>query len=285
MVIAEGRPLILIDVDDVLNLIEFSSAARRHLAFHHGWRRGKAWSEGREYQLIVNPAHGRILRGLGDATGAELAWATTLEEAANRYVAPLLGLPQLPTVVPAPVGGKAAHVVPWTAGRPFVWLDNDEIELATAERLTRDKGQPHLGVRVDPAIGLTARNVELARGSAAWSDDAVTVLFRCLQGLVLRRRVPGAGRFPRSGSRSWGQDRTWRPSAVGRVPGRGPHRFAVDAQAREGGSLTAEGRGLRDLADRPGLHRGLLVDDEVGVGGIGPAAAAVAPASRGSPGV
>lgn len=162
---AGSGPLILVDVDDVLNMIQFSSASRRHLEWHHGWRRGKAWSGGREYQLIVNPAHGRLLRGLANAVGAELAWATTLEAAANMHVAPLLGLPPLPTVIPAPVGGKAAHVVPWTAGRPWVWLDNDERELAAASRLAQEAGQPHLCVPVNPATGLTAGNAEQAR---AW---------------------------------------------------------------------------------------------------------------------
>ncbi|MBO0805007.1 MAG: hypothetical protein J2P25_18275 [Nocardiopsaceae bacterium] len=162
-VTGESRPLILVDVDEVLNLIGFSSASRRHLAHHHGWRRGKAWSEGREYQLFVNPAHGRLLRDLARSTGAELAWATTLEDAANSYVAPLIGLPRLPAVIPAPVGEKAAHAVPWTAGRRWVWLDNDEDELATASRLARQAGQPHLCVPVNPATGLTARDAELAR--------------------------------------------------------------------------------------------------------------------------
>ena len=165
MVTTRNKPLILVDVDDTLNLIEFSSAARRHLGFHHGWRRGKAWSDGREYQLLVNPAHGRLLRELAAVTGAQLAWATTLEEAANRYVAPLLGLPRLPVATPAPVGDKAAHVVPWTSGRPWVWLDNDEDELAQASRLAWAAGQPHLCVPVNPATGLTARHAELAR---AW---------------------------------------------------------------------------------------------------------------------
>ena len=176
-VTADSRPLILVDVDDVLNMIEFSSASRRHLEFHHGWRRGKAWDGFREYQLIVNPAHGRLLRDLADTTGAELAWATTLEDAANMYVSPLLGLPKLPTVVPAPVGGKAAHVVPWTAGRPWVWLDNDEGELMAASRLARQIGQPHRCVQVNPATGLTAKDAEQARAWLAGDTPGGTPAF------------------------------------------------------------------------------------------------------------
>lgn len=168
---ADGRPLVLVDVDDVLNMIEFSSASRRHLVHHHDWRRGHAYSGGCRYTLIVNPAHGPILRDLAASTGAELAWATTLEDAANQYVAPLLGLPRLPTVTPAPAGDKAAHVVPWTVGRPWVWLDNDETELAAASHLAQQTGQRHLCVPVNPALGLTARDAEQAR---AWLTGTTT---------------------------------------------------------------------------------------------------------------
>jgi hypothetical protein len=210
-VTADSRPLILVDVDDVLNLIEFSSAARRHLAHHHGWRRGKAWSGGREYQLIVNPAHGRLLRDLAGVAGAELAWATTLEDAANMYVAPLLGLPRLPAVIPAPVGEKAAHVVRWTAGRPWVWLDNDQGELAAASRLARQAGQPHQCVPINPAIGLTARDAELARtwltgetpgGTPGFNDvnvpcgDASCPWSRSQGGLPERRRKAARSAAP-----------------------------------------------------------------------------------------
>ena len=195
MITAQNTPLILVDVDDTLNLIGFSSAARRHLAFHHGWRRGKAWSGGREYQLLVNPAHGRLLRELAAVTGAQLAWATTLEEAANRYVAPLLGLPALPVVTPAPAGEKAPHVVPWTDGRPWVWLDNDKEELATASRLARAAGQPHLCVAVNPATGLTARRAELPRAWLAGKHPAKTAGRSMMSpARAVTRHAPGPGR-------------------------------------------------------------------------------------------
>lgn len=80
-------------------------------------------------------------------------------------MAPLLGLPRLPVVTPAPRRRKAAHAVPWTGRRPWVWLDNDIGELDAASGLARAVRQPHLCVHVDPATGLTARHAELAR---AW---------------------------------------------------------------------------------------------------------------------
>lgn len=160
------KPLILVDVDGVINhRIMFSSSARRHLAHRHGWRTGRAWSNGEASALIVNPAFGQLLRSLAEDTGAELAWATTWEDAANLYIAPLAGLPQLPVAAPAPYKAKAGHVVPWTGGRPWVWLDDSERELAAADLLANQAGQPHLCVRVNPARGLTAADVTQAR---AW---------------------------------------------------------------------------------------------------------------------
>src|SRR6266702_1054221 len=57
--------------------------------------------------------------------------------------------------------------------------------------------------------------------------------------------------------------------------GEGFLELPVGAQALEGGGEAAECAGHPVLADRPGGHGGLLVDDQVGVGGAGPAVAAV----------
>src|SRR5271166_6835967 len=61
---------------------------------------------------------------------------------------------------------------------------------------------------------------------------------------------------------------------VGAV-GEGFLELAVDSQALEGGGETAATLGQPVLADRPGGHCGLLVEDQVRVGGDGPAAGAV----------
>jgi len=57
--------------------------------------------------------------------------------------------------------------------------------------------------------------------------------------------------------------------------GEGLVELPVDAQPLEGGVQAAERRGERVFADRPGAHRGLVVDDQVGAGGVGPAGAPV----------
>ena len=155
----QSRAWVLLDVDGPLNP-SFSSRQRSRLSYHHGWRNKKVWAGGQQYRLFVNPEHGTWLRALAADTGAELAWASTWEEHANRCVAPLIGLPSLP-VAPARAGAKARSVVPWTGGRPFAWLDDDEDELAEASRLAA--GQPHLCVLVDERIGLTQDHVGQVR--------------------------------------------------------------------------------------------------------------------------
>ncbi len=57
--------------------------------------------------------------------------------------------------------------------------------------------------------------------------------------------------------------------------GEGFLELPVDAKPFEGGGEAAACLGQPVLADRPGGHGGLLVDDQVRVGGAGPAAAAV----------
>lgn len=92
---------------------------------------------GERLGLTLNPAHGRLLRVLAGAAGAELAWATTWEDLANRYIGPVLGLPELPVVLPCEYGAKAGTVVPWTNGRPWVWFDDSGRELEHADSSRR----------------------------------------------------------------------------------------------------------------------------------------------------
>jgi hypothetical protein len=59
------------------------------------------------------------------------------------------------------------------------------------------------------------------------------------------------------------------------VVGEGFFELAVDAKAFQGGGQAAAALGQPVLADRPGGHGGLLIDDQVRVGGAGPAQVAV----------
>ena len=158
----DNRPLILLDVDGVVN-VSASSAVRSHRCFHDGWRQPKVQVSGYPYRVFHNPAIGPLIRGLAQETGAELAWATMWGNWANISISPLLGLPQDLPVSPA-AGGlprKASAVVPWTAGRPFVLFEDDQAEIWTYSALTMH--QPCLLVHVNEYEGLTEANIGLAR--------------------------------------------------------------------------------------------------------------------------
>jgi hypothetical protein len=152
------RPLILIDVDGVLNP-SFSAKTRKRLQYHEGWIRPRGYYHGDEYRLFLNPLHGKWLRELSRETDAELAWGTTWEECANSQVGRWLKLPPLPWA-PAPKHRKPDGVVPWTGGRPFAWFDDDtSIEGKVKQRTS----QPHKVIWVDEHTGLTQEHIRYAR--------------------------------------------------------------------------------------------------------------------------
>jgi hypothetical protein len=107
----------------------------------------------------LNPDHGRALAALP----FDLVWATTWEQEANDFVAPLLGLPTLPFIAwtdprPEPTDGvfwKTPQIVEWVNGRPFAWVD-DEITNADNDWVRSHHAGSALLHRVDPRSGLTA---------------------------------------------------------------------------------------------------------------------------------
>jgi hypothetical protein len=157
-----GRPLVLLDVDGVLNLGKFMSSERRgRLRGDQGWHCGRAGDPHDPYaeRIVLNRRWGTMLRSL-EEDGAELAWATAWNEAANWWISPLLGLGELPVAL-AVDGGKAETVVPWTGGRPWAWLEDREFELEDASALAGDV--PHLPVLVDPQEGIGWDHIERVR--------------------------------------------------------------------------------------------------------------------------
>lgn len=108
-------------------------------------------------RVWLNPEHGPALTALP----FELVWATTWEDEANGYVAPVLGLPHLPVIVwpsprPQPEGDvfwKTPAIVAWAGGRPFAWLD-DEITGADVDWVAEHHGGAALLRRIDPSLGL-----------------------------------------------------------------------------------------------------------------------------------
>jgi len=154
-----GRPLVLLDVDGVLNLGLFMSSRKRsRLRRSEGWYSGRAGDPHDQFasRIVLNRNWGPMLASLADL-GAELAWATAWQEAANWHISPLLGLSPELRWAPAVHTRKAYTVIPWTEGRPWAWLEDIEDELAVASALSGKR--PHLPVLVDRATGLTQEHV------------------------------------------------------------------------------------------------------------------------------
>lgn len=134
------KPLILVDVDGVLNPWRRTSAA---------WVKHRASFRGRTYEVALNPFQGQALLQLARETGAELVWATMWSEVANEEIGPRMGLPELPYIdmgadtepTPYMVHPKTPLVAKYVRNRPFVWFDD---ELCKEDRKWL-KGQPGVG--------------------------------------------------------------------------------------------------------------------------------------------
>jgi hypothetical protein len=149
-----ARPVLYLDVDGVLNVLQTSS---RH------WDDLQAYDvtlHGRTYRLHLSRHMGQALAALP----VDIRWATTWAEAADERIAPLVGLPAgLPIACRPPVSSspfKSAAIRRQVAveGRPFVWVDDEAIaddDIVWAERLAT----PSLLVRPDPTEGVTPEQI------------------------------------------------------------------------------------------------------------------------------
>jgi hypothetical protein len=144
---AEGtteRPLLLLDVDGVLNPL----AARPPPGFTALQIDG--------YEVAISARHRMWLQEL--VLSFELVWATTWEGAANESVGPLLGLPELPVVTfeGERIGEtwKLGAVRAFVGDRPLVWID-DEL-FADARDWADHRPAPTLLIRPASSVGMTA---------------------------------------------------------------------------------------------------------------------------------
>jgi hypothetical protein len=154
-----GTPLLLLDVDGVLN--PYAAPACPPGYTEHALFDG-------EEPVWICAAHGQWLREL--AARFELTWATAWGDNANWLLAPLLGLASLPVVVFPPPPFRPQDKLPavrrFAQNRPLVWIDDQlspEAHGWAARRRT-----PTLLIDVDPAEGLTRLVVEQA---LQWADD------------------------------------------------------------------------------------------------------------------
>ena len=176
-----SRPLVLVDVDGVLNAV---SLLGRSEAWDD-WRVGTAEADGRTFRITWSPTVVAAVLGWRDV--ADVQWLTTWGHAANTSLRHLLELPELPVAgthdapVP-PVGDGETHADvapaapdPFTGRwwkfdvvralvradpeRPVVWLDDD---LAGQEdiRAWMRREASCLLIAPQPASGLTTAHLD-----------------------------------------------------------------------------------------------------------------------------
>ncbi|MEV5545799.1 hypothetical protein AB0L35_06585 [Streptomyces sp. NPDC052309] len=162
-----SRPLLYLDVDGPLNPYAAQPQRRpegysTHRMKPEGWvaqHPGTPRAYVKPLRVWLNQEHGRRLRSLGELY--DLVWATTWGREANLFIAPVLGLPELPVVTwPAPWGTepdgtfwKTRGLVEHADGRPFAWVD-DEIGPADRAFVAAHHDGAALLHRVDPRLGL-----------------------------------------------------------------------------------------------------------------------------------
>lgn len=158
--VISSLPLLLLDVDGVLN--PFAAPACPPGYTEHAFFPG-------EEPVRLCAAHTAWLQEL--ATRFELVWATGWGAEANRLLAPLLMLADLPVIAFPPVPFDPCDKLPairkFARRRPLVWID-DALPVAAHTWAARRR-VPTLLIGIDPAEGLTRPVIEEA---LRWADGA-----------------------------------------------------------------------------------------------------------------
>ncbi|MFH8294933.1 HAD domain-containing protein [Streptomyces sp. NPDC018059] len=178
------RPLLFLDVDGPLNPWAAKPERRpdgytTHRMKPESWiaqHPGKPRAYVKPLRVWLNTAHGPRLLSLADRY--DLVWATTWAAEADTFIAPVLGLPELPFVDWPAMGGsgpdgtfwKTSHLVAYAAGRDFAWVDDD---LGDADRAYVAAHHPGAALlhHVDPRHGLLDADFTAL---AAFADSAAT---------------------------------------------------------------------------------------------------------------
>lgn len=158
-----SRPLLLLDVDGVLNPLGVRDAP----GFTAHWL-GDPGTGGR-VRVLLSPEHGRWLTALDDVF--DLVWATSWEQDADLLIADLVGLPRgLPFITFTDQTGwtsKLPDVVRFVGDRAAAWVDDQlgpEVHAWAASRVA-----PTMLLATDHRVGLTPQHIERLR---EFADDA-----------------------------------------------------------------------------------------------------------------
>lgn len=186
-VVDRFRPVVAIDIDGVLRLavppegpgpegaypVEITM---RRGAYPHAYHRSPGWtSNGTSTGTYwLSGIGAEWIRSLLER-GVEVVWATTWQEYANVYFAPVLGIPELPVAVTGrQVHGwdssdwKSVRLRERFPGRPLVWVDDNPVTNGTFAidhmRAPRDRAlayfhwvaRPQAGIRIHDIAAVEA---------------------------------------------------------------------------------------------------------------------------------
>lgn len=166
------KTAILLDVDGPLNPFSNKSLPEGFTAHK---MHPDSWTGPNALTVRLNPLHGPSLASLG----AELIWATTWEHEANEWIAPHIGLGELPVIDwidkdywnKEGLYWKTKRIVSWMnehrPGVRYIWLDD---ECTKKDRKWIEYYSNGLGtcLQISPKFGITAEHLKFL---ANWSKN------------------------------------------------------------------------------------------------------------------
>jgi hypothetical protein len=161
------RPLLFLDVDGPLNPYA-AKPSRRPAGYTTHRMRPTGWDQPwqKPIRVWLNPDHGSHLTELP----FDLVWATTWAAEANEWIAPRIGLPELPFIdwdlelrpvsdrMPDGTYWKTHQIIEYAAGRPFAWVD-DEIGVADKDYVAAKHAGPGAPALGQPGEGPAGRRL------------------------------------------------------------------------------------------------------------------------------
>jgi hypothetical protein len=150
--VSGGGPVLLVDIDGVLNVYEVDDCPEGYSEF-------ELFPDDEEpCRLCV--VHGEWLREL--SRQFDIAWASAWGFDAHRVLGPILGLEEFPFVpmpaLPFPPADKVPAIAAFVGERPAAWLD--DVVTPEAHAWARGRQAPTLLIEVDHREGLQRRHVE-----------------------------------------------------------------------------------------------------------------------------